>query len=178
MAKLPRRVLLVALLVTSLAVGIVAAQDERPRRVANVSLEDEGCPQGPDRFCVQPSSITLEDETDLVLRVENEGRIEHNLTFGEDAPERLAKHGMNATLAPNETQRLRIPWDALSESLDELGQANATLHCGQDGHAALGERLRIEVPSLAASEERPQPGPGAWAALAALGVVAIAARRR
>lgn len=178
MAKIPSGVVLAALLLAPLALGAAGAQEERPRRVANVSLQDEGCPEGPDRFCAQPDSVTLEDETDLILRVTNEGRVEHNLTFGEDAPEQLARHGMNDTLAPNQTQRLRIPWNALSEGLEQTGAANATLHCGLDGHAALGERLRIEVPSLAAGEERPQPGPGAWAALAALGIVAVAARRR
>lgn len=170
--------MLAAVLLAPAVVGVAAAQEDRPRRVANVTLQDEGCPQGPDRFCVQPSTVRLEEETDLVLDVTNQGRIPHNLSFPVDAPAVLAEHGMNGTLDANETQRLRIPWDALAAGLEETGRANATLHCHREGHAALGERLSIEVPSLAASEERPQPGPGAWGALAVLGVVALATRAR
>lgn len=161
--------------------GLVAvpglAQDERPRRVVNVSLDDQGCPAGPDRFCVTPDSVELEDGADLVLRVTNEGRIEHNLTFTPDTPERLAKHGTNGSLAPNESQRVRIPWPAVEESLGEDGRVNATLECGFDGHAELGERLTIHVPSLAEASERREPGPGVWAALA-LGVGAVLLARK
>jgi hypothetical protein len=160
------------LIAAALALAPVSAQDDRPRRVENVTLEDEGCPAGPDRFCVQPSEVTLEEGTDLILRVTNEGRVEHNLTFATGTPGSLAKHGMNGTLAVNDTRRLAIPWPAV----EEAGQVNATLHCGQEGHAALGETLRVHVPSLAA-DERPQPGPGALATLGALGAVAWARRR-
>jgi hypothetical protein len=162
------------LLVAGFALGGALAQDERPRRLVNVSLQDEGCGQ-PDRFCVEPASITLEEGTDLVLRVTNDGRVEHNLTFGPEAPAALANQSMNGTLAVDETQRMRIPWPAFEEGLGE--ETNATLHCGREGHAQLGERLTIQVPSLAASDERPQPAPGTWAGLAVLGVVAVALGR-
>lgn len=170
--------LLVAGLLLLASVSFVAsAQEDRPRRVVNVSLEDEGCPEGPDRFCVRPANVTLEEDTDLVLQVANEGRIAHNLTFAEGTPAALAAHGMNGTLEANETTRLRIPWTAIEDGLGETGEANTTLECGRDGHAALGERFRIEVPSLAASEENPQPGVGAAGVLLALGAVAWARRR-
>jgi len=156
--------------------GAALAQDDNPRRVANVSLADEGCPQGPDRFCAQPSTITLEEGTDLVLRVINEGRIAHNLTFPEEASAELRAHGMNGTLAPDGTQRLEIPWEAFAEGLGD-DEANATLHCGLDGHAALGEQIRVQIPSLAAGDERPQPGPGAALALGVVAIAALVGRR-
>lgn len=169
----------VALLVLAgLAAAPALAQDERPRREVNVSLADDGCPSGPDRFCARPGTVTLEEGADLVLRVRNEGRIPHNLTFGPEAPDALAGHGMNGTLAPNESQRLRLPWPAVSEGLGDSGQGNVTLRCGFEGHAALGERLTVHVPALAGSGQRPQPGPGAWLALAAVGFAAWVARRR
>lgn len=174
------KVLVVVGLLVSATIPLAGAlgQDERPRRLANVTLDDEGCPQGPDRFCAQPDVVELEENTDLVLRITNEGRIEHNLTFGEEVPPALAKHGMNGTLAVEETHRMRIPWPDLEAGLEETGSANATLECGREGHAALGEKLRIHVPSIAAGEERPQPGPGALGALVAVGLAAFVARRR
>jgi len=172
----PARGLIVAgvLLAAAIVVPATAAQDDRPRRAVNLTLQDEGCPAGPDRFCVQPGNVTLEEGTDLVLRVTNEGRIAHNLTFADETAPSLAKHGMNRTLAADETQRLQIPWPAI----EEAGQPNATLECGRDGHAALGEVFTIHVPSLAESDERPQPGFGTLGALAAVSVGAWAARRR
>lgn len=171
-----RAIALAGALLALAALGLAAAQDDNPQRVANVSLEDEDCPEGPDRFCVQPGSIELEEGTDLVLHVTNEGRIEHNLTFAHGS-QALADRGTNGTLAPGESQRVRVPWQAFEDGLAD-GQTNATLHCGRDGHAALGERLRVEVPSLAASEERPQPAPGAWALLAVLAGAALVRRRK
>lgn len=158
--------------------SVAQAQDDRPRRTLNVTLHDEGCPAGPDRFCVTPEAVTLEGGADLVLNVKNEGRVPHNLTFANQTPEPLANHGMNGTLDANETKRLVIPWPAVESSLEEAGRVNATLECGRDGHAALGERFRIHVPSLAAEEENPQPAPGALAALAVLGVAALIRARK
>lgn len=169
--------LLVGVGLAVLLAGAGQAQDDRPRRVVNVTLQDQGCPSGPDRFCAIPGEVTLEDGADLVLRVKNEGRIEHNLTFGEEVSDRLAKHGTNGTLSANETRRLHIPWPAIQAELEESGQANVTMQCARDGHAALGERLVIHVPSLAASGERPQPGLGAALAVAVVGAVALSRKR-
>lgn len=160
------------------ALAGVQAQDERPRRTVNVTLDDDGCPDGPDRFCAQPAEVTLEDGTDLVLRVTNEGRIEHNLTFAPGTAPTLAKHGMNGTLAVNDTQQIRIPWPDVEAGLEGSDHANLTLQCGRDGHAALGETLRLHVPSLAASDENPQPGIGAVAAVAILAGAALLRARR
>ncbi len=170
-------VLLLGLVVWTMGMGVGAAQDDRPRREVNVTLEDEGCPQGPDRFCVQPADVSLEDETDLILYVENKGRVAHNLTFAPGTPSALAERGMNASLAVNETKRIRIPWPVVDEALGGTEEDTVIMQCGLSGHAALGEVLRVEVPSLAATEEQPQPGVGIIALGAILAGAAIAKRR-
>lgn len=159
--------------------GTVLAQDEGAvERPLDIELTDRGCPDGDGRFCVQPDRIELADGHTLVLQVNNTGRVEHNLTFAPSTPGMLAAHGMNTTLAPNATTELRIPWADVQEALDETGETRFELRCGLDGHAALGERLIVTVPSAADEEENPQPGPGFWLALAGIGLAAVWARRR
>lgn len=176
MKRLAVAILLLAVAVWLAGMGI--AQEDRPRRDVNVTVEDEGCPQGPDRFCVRPAEVELEEGTDLVLNVANAGRVNHNLTFDPDTPGPLAERGMERALEPNETRRIRLSWDVIEESLEEAGTDTVRMHCGLPGHAALGERFTIHVPALASGEEQPQPGPGVWAVLSVLAVAAYLGRSR
>jgi uncharacterized cupredoxin-like copper-binding protein len=146
----------------------VAAQDDGETREVEVALQDEGCPDGPDRFCVDPGAIKLGEGRDLVLEVTNEGQVRHNLTAGPQAPDDLAQAIQLEPLAPNETAELRVAWTALEAALDE-GESSVELACGFDGHADLGERLTVEVEG---GDQQPQPAAGALAALGVLSAVA------
>lgn len=155
-----------------------AQEDDEVLRTLEVQLMDEGCPEGADRFCISPAEIELEEGHTLVLEITNEGRVSHNLTFAPGTPAPLADHGMNGTLAPNETVELRLPWSAIEEAFEQSGQSELVLQCGVDGHATLGERIVLTVAESMQGEERPQPGPGAVLALAVLIAVAALVRRR
>lgn len=149
-------------------VPAVAAQDAADTRRVEVSLQDEGCPAGPDRFCVRPAEVTADEERRLVLEVTNEGSVRHNLTAAPGSPEALAEAVDVAPLAPDETAEVALSWDTLSAAR-EAAEGPLELVCGFEGHAALGERLVVQV---GAGEQNPQPAPGA--PLAALAVVGAA----
>jgi hypothetical protein len=163
----------VALLLASLVAASAMTGAQRPRQEVNVTLDDRDCPNGPDRFCVTPGNVTLAENSDLILHVENAGRIPHNLTFAPDTPDALAVHGPNATIPANQTERLEIPWPAAETAFEEIDGTNVTLVDPQQGHASLGERMVLEVPSMAQAEEQPTPGPGVWASLAMVGAALV-----
>lgn len=168
----------VLLAVVLLAVPAALAQDEAPeKRRVRVNLTDQGCPSGPNRFCVLPSRIQVDEGRTLVLEVQNTGRVRHNLTAASESPDVLAKQIEMAPLAPNGTATVRLTWETLLQAREAAGSANLTLACGFDGHAALGERLTLTVGEP--SQEQPQPAPGAaWLLLGGAAAALALARRR
>lgn len=143
------------------------AQDQADTRRVQVTLQDEGCPAGPDRFCVQPSEITVDEGRTLVLEVENRGHVRHNLTAAGSSPRVLAEAVDVAPLPPNGSTEVTLTWETLESASEDAGSSQLVLACGFDGHEDLGERLTLQIGE---DEEQPQPGFGAWAALAAVGL--------
>lgn len=157
-----------------LLVPVGLAQEEQQTR-RTIHLTDHDCEAGPDRFCIRPSSVTVHEGEKLVLEIVNRGDVEHNLTAGPAVPEAVAQHVQTEPIAPDDSARVEIPWEALSTAREEMESGNLTLGCGFDGHAALGERLTVTIGD---PEERPQPGFTTWAALAAISLGALAWSRR
>lgn len=155
---------------------VVLAQDGSKTRRVQVQLQDEGCPKGEGSFCVRPGQIQVSEEQTLVLEVTNAGQVRHNLTTAPGTPSALADAVSMAPLEPDETATIRLAWDVLDTAREENEARNLTLVCGFEGHAALGEQLVLSVGP--AEAERPQPGFGVWATLAALGVAGVAAYKR
>lgn len=162
-------------LVLLLGASLAAAQ-QSDRHIARVKLDDRGCPAGPNRFCIRPSSVQVDEGEKLVLEVTNAGRVEHNLTAAPGTPETLAEHLHVDRLAPNGTATVRIPWANMSAAREQAGSRNLTLQCGFPGHAALGETLILSIGP--AETQQPQPGFGALAAVAGVAVAALLVQRR
>lgn len=135
---------LALLLICSSAAGTALAQGASQRTVT-VTLDDQGCPDGGDRFCIEPAIIEIADGDTLTLSVENKGQVRHNLTFAPDTPDGLAKHATGEPIAPNTTVEIEIPWDDIEAAMDEADGRSFELRCGFEGHAALGEVATLTV---------------------------------
>ncbi len=157
-------------------VPVAVGQDEADTRRVEVELEDEGCPAGEGRFCVLPSTITVNEGRTLLLEITNGGEVRQNLTAAPGSPAVLREAVDLAPLEPNGTATLELAWEDLEAARGEVEGRNLTLSCGFDGHADLGETVVLTVGE--AAEEQPQPGVGVVAGVAAIGVAALVARRR
>ncbi len=148
----PRALALAAICLTAVLLPIVHAAS--PRTI-EVTLTDQGCPDGDDRFCVQPATIAIADGDTVTLSIENEGQVQHNLSFEPGTPEVLAKHATGQAIPPNGTLEIEIPWADIETAIDEADTRTFLLRCGFEGHAALGETATFTVEG--GESQNPQP---------------------
>ncbi len=157
-------------------VPVAMAQDGADTRRMGVEIQDEGCPEGDDQFCIQPGAIQADEGRTLVLEVHNNGTVRHNISAAEGTPSVIQDVLDEKILEPGDTATIRLSWDVLEEAREEMDGRTVVLECGFPGHAALGERLVIHIGD---EEEQPQPGfTGGVALLAVLAALLFAGRRR
>lgn len=169
----PRALALAAICLTAVLLPIVHAAS--PRTI-EVTLTDQDCPDGDDRFCIQPAPIVIADGDTVTLNIRNEGQVQHNLTFQPGTPEVLAQHATGQAIAPNGTLEVEIPWEDIEAAIEAADTRSFTLECGFEGHAALGETATFTIEG--GESQNPQPLGWPLAVAGLLGAALLAGRLR